>query len=88
MREGGSYTGQGFEPHVVSLYSLDMMLASEASIAVHHEGDMLGHRPLSKSADEKLAQLTNGPGEWWRVCDPSGDAVLVDGSHGECIGEV
>jgi hypothetical protein len=65
-----------------------MVLASEASVAVHHECDVLGYRALSKSADEKLAQLTDSPGDWWRVCEPSGDAVFVDGGHGGWLVEV
>lgn len=78
---GLPYAGEGLKSHVVSLHRFNMMLASEASVPVHHKGDMLGHRSLSKSTDEQLAQLPDGPGDRRRICEPSRDSMLVQGSH-------
>ena len=75
------YAGEGLEAHVMPLHRLDVVFASESSVSIHDECDMLGHRPLPKGANEQLAQLADGPGDGRRVCNPFGYAVLVERRH-------
>lgn len=80
-RVGMSYPSKSLESHIVSLYCLNVLFASEASVSIHHECNMLGYRALFDGADEQLAKLADGPGDRRRVCNPSGDSVLVKRSH-------
>lgn len=62
----------------MSFNRLDMVVAREAPVAVHDEGDMLRDWALAKGADEKLAQLSDAPGDGRRGRKPFAEAGAVE----------
>lgn len=77
-----TYTSERLKTQVVPFYSLNVVISRKPPVAVHHEGNMLRNRPLLKRANEQLSQLSYGPCNGRRGCEPLVYAGIVQRAHG------